>query len=81
MAMVWELQPGDLVRQDDTDMEATFITNTPHPLFHGLQLVIWKMPDGSWSLDALRGDQEIGHVVESTRAEREARLRGALLGG
>jgi hypothetical protein len=64
------------------DKPVTFITQCPHPLYHGLQMVIWKMPDGSWSHDALRSDQVLpaGEVIPSNHGERYTNLRMAILG-
>jgi hypothetical protein len=78
MATVADLVPGDLVR--NAGMEAVYVTQSPHPLYPGLRLVIWRLGDG-WSLDALDSRQEVGEVrLASDFDARMARLRGALLG-
>jgi hypothetical protein len=46
-----------------------------------LQLVIWRLSSGRWSLDALHMRQEVGQQAPSTAAERAVRLRDALTGG
>lgn len=81
MSAVGDLLPGDLVTLSVTDLSAVFIARTEHPLWPHLQLVIWKMSDGSWSHDALFAQQEIGTIAPSTSDERKARLRRALWGG
>jgi len=68
---VWNLIPGDRVIIPGSDLdEATFIKSTRHPLYRDLKLVIWRMSDNSISLDALRGDQEVGSVRHVTNDER-----------
>lgn len=81
MSAVGDLSPGDLVTLSVTDLSAVFIARTEHPLWPHLQLVIWKMPDGSWSHDALFAHQEIGTITPSAPEERTARLRRALWNG
>ena len=63
-------------RADET---AVFVTECPHPIWPNLRLVIWRLADGDWSLDALAPDQWIGTALPSTADQREAILRGALL--
>lgn len=74
---VTQLQPGDLVRSGPDS--AVYIEQAPHPLYRGLRLVIWKMPDGTWSHDALKPGQDVGEAVPSTPAQRRVRLAYALL--
>lgn len=75
MVTVSELRPGDVVilflRQ------GTFISSSPHPNYPGLSLVIWKLDDGTWSLDALAYHQEVGELIPSTPNERWARVQEA----
>lgn len=78
MTRVLQLTPGDEVGA--FGRSGTFIARCPHPLFPGLQLVVWKMDDGSWSHDALRVEQDVGEAAPTTEASRELRLRRALLG-
>ena len=80
MTTVRELVPGDVVNGPLGIISATFVASTDHPLYEGLQLVIWRMSDGSWSHDALRGDQEVGEPVSTDPDTRTAALRRALLG-
>ena len=78
MATVADLIPGDLVRNGG--MEAVYITQSPHPLYPGLRLVIWRLGEG-WSFDALDSRQEVGEVwMASDFDARMARLREILLG-
>lgn len=77
MATVAELAAGDLVSQGT--MSAVFISRGVHPIWPTLMLVIWRLGD-SWSFDALDLYQEVGDVVPSTAADRQRRLRAALLG-
>lgn len=78
MTTVAQLRPGDYVTIDDTS--ATYITQTQHPMWPNLQLVIWRMGDGSWSHDALSPQQDVGEAVVSTEAVRLQRLRSLFLG-
>ena len=79
MSRVSELQPGDEVH--NFGEYAVFVQRCQHPIWPSMQLVIWKMPDGTWSHDALDAWQEVGTPVESTVEDRMTRLRAALLGG
>lgn len=75
---VAQLVPGDQVL--GLEGPVTFVQQAEHPLWPHLRLVIWKMPDGSWSHDALDARQEVGALaVQSTPAERKQALRQALL--
>jgi hypothetical protein len=82
MTKVSELTPGDSVtlRWHDGPRTAVFVAQTPHPIWSHLQLVIWRLHDGSWSLDALDPAQDVGQVTLSTWQDLAARLRRALLG-
>lgn len=75
MVKVFELMPGDRVTHGD--MSAIFVTSSPHPLFDGFTLVIWRLDDKSWMSDALLPVQEVGERVSGDRIEN---LRQALLG-
>lgn len=81
MTTVAELIPGDLVTDDLGSFSATFVARTQHPIWPHLQLVVWRLEDTAWSHDALSSRQHVGVVSVSTDAERQARLRTALLGG
>jgi hypothetical protein len=75
-----QLLPGDLVRNGP--MEAVFVGALhEHPLYPGLWLAIWRMPDDSVSLDALDPNQHVGLRPLDTHRQRHNRLRQALLGG
>lgn len=81
MTRVSELIPGDLI--GNGDMKATYIAQAEHPLWPSLRLVIWHMPDGTRSLDALSASQDVGERLSRNEppGRRETRLRGALLDG
>jgi hypothetical protein len=74
-----ELQPGDLV--EHSGMRAVYVAQCRHPIWPHLQLVIWRLHDGSWSHDALDACQEVGQVMQATSAERRTQLRQALIPG
>ena len=76
-ATVEDLLPGDVVTSFFGS--ATFVARTDHPIWPGLQLVIWRMDDGSWSLDALSAQQEVGDVERGSRGARVVQLRKVLL--
>jgi hypothetical protein len=78
MTTVSALRPGDL--DAHAGHHAVYIAQTEHPIWPHLRLVIWRLEDGMWSHDALDWRQDIGTVTPSTAAEREQRLRVALLG-
>lgn len=61
MVRVTDLLPGHVVTLGGDS--AVFIAAPPHPLHRGLRLVLWKMPDGTWSLDALLAEQEVGDLL------------------
>jgi hypothetical protein len=63
LATVSRLQPGDLVFNGADS--AVFVTSTPHPFWPSMQLVLWKMNDGTWSHDALVSYQEVGKTFYS----------------
>lgn len=55
-----ELRPGDEVIFGGG--RATFVATEPHPKYPSLRLVIWRLDDGSWSLDALDPWQVVGTI-------------------
>lgn len=57
---------------------AIFIARCNHPYYEGLQLVIWRLADGTISLDALNVMQDVGTAGESTPTERRDNLHRAL---
>jgi hypothetical protein len=76
MARVFDLQPGDVVSLGEET--ATFIASEQHPKYTDLRLVIWKLHrDNSWSLDALRADQEVGSVLPNAPEQRWNRVQEA----
>lgn len=76
---VSDLDPGDLVVNGGA--EAVFIARTQHPVWPVLQLVIWRLGDGTVSLDALSADQEVGLVIGApTAAAQQDRLIDAIRG-
>lgn len=82
MARVCDLSPGDNVATGALSEVlggpcATFISRGWHPRYPGLCLVIWAMPDGSFSLDALDATQEVGEVTFSTAEQRWSRVQAA----
>jgi hypothetical protein len=82
VATVADLTPGDLVTL--AGRSAVFITQAQHPLWPKLQLVIWHLHEGGgsrWSLDALDSRQEAGDINPASDADREMRIRNALLIG
>ena len=81
MTTVAELTPGDVVKVGYPQTQGTFIARTRHPLWPHLELVIWRLSDGSWSHDALDIRQDIGQVQPSDIFSRKAQLQRALLGG
>lgn len=77
-ARVRNLLPGDRVTLGD--QTAVFACRMPHPIWPTMQLVVWRLADGEWSLDALGEDQEVGAVAASSRAQRQARLLSVFTG-
>jgi hypothetical protein len=79
MTTVAELIPGDIV--DVLPLSSgTFIARTQHPIWPHLQLVVWRLADSSWSLDALDARQDVGEARAATHLGRDLALRDALLG-
>jgi hypothetical protein len=78
MTAVRDLLPGDLVTAPG-GTAAVFLTACPHPVFHHLVLVIWRLPSGSVRLDELHPGDEVGAVDPIEPAARAARLADALI--
>jgi hypothetical protein len=78
MTTVRDLLPGDLVTAPGR-RPAVFITSCPHPVYHHLLLVIWRLGNGSVRLDALHPDDEVGTVEPIEPAARAERLADALI--
>jgi hypothetical protein len=76
---VYGLVPG-MVVEDPVEPErwGVFVTSCPHPLYATLRLVIWRMADGSYSLDALDSRQDVGEPRPSSPEDRVANLRWGL---
>lgn len=76
---VRDLVPGDRVTL--AGESAVFITQAVHPVWPVLHLVIWRLGDGTVSLDALSVDQEVGELDRlADLGERQDRLIDALRG-
>jgi hypothetical protein len=83
MLRVIDLQPGDKIvgKGVDGDRTATFLVQQKHPLYPGLQLVVWWLhEEGSWSFDALSPIQVVGQNDPEciTFQTRQANLRAIL---
>lgn len=81
---VADLTPGDRLTMSSPftetgEQSSTFVAQCPHPLYRGLQLVIWRMDDRTWSHDALDARQELPGTLDrpDDPIERAQRLRGA----
>lgn len=74
---VSDLIPGD----QSPASKAVFIMQAPHPVFTTFQLVVWYMPDDTYSFDALKEHQEVGEMVTVTADERKSKLRRILVPG
>jgi len=74
---VCDLIGGDVVAV--AHRSATFIGRSDHPRYRGLALVVWRLDDGSASLDALDYQQEVGEVISQPDGRLE-RLERALSG-
>jgi hypothetical protein len=59
---VIDLIPGVKILDTFTGKSHTYVAQCRHPLYRGLQLVVWRMADGSWSHDALSCVQDVGDV-------------------
>lgn len=79
-ARVANLLPGDLVTGPGNERAVVLCVHTPHPLYLGLAMVLWRLEDGRLSPDALDLRQVVGTVVRTGRDDRVARLRQALRG-
>lgn len=78
---VRDLEPGDVV-EAFPGARALYVTRTPHPLHPGLELVVWRLDTGEWSLDALSADQHVGELVDPPASPdaRRDRLRAGIIG-
>jgi hypothetical protein len=77
MSAVRDLKPGDLVTS--TPGRPVFIGAYPHPVYHHLLLVIWRLSNGGVRLDALHPGDEVGTVEPIEPAARADRLADALI--
>lgn len=84
---VIDLTPGDRITSMgiDGDIHATFLVQSKHPIYPGLQLVVWWMhEEARWSFDALSPIQQVG-VLDAplgtfTHQQRQSNLRTILHG-
>lgn len=75
---ICDLTPGD--RWVSTLMgDGIFITKAPHPLFDGLELVVWWLVNSKhYTFDAMRSTQELpGGTLDTTN--RKGNLREAII--
>lgn len=72
---VIDLMPGIKIL-DPVRGSHTYVAQCPHPLYKRLQLVIWRLADGTWSHDALSPVQDVGDP-DLTQTEYEQNLREA----
>jgi hypothetical protein len=77
-ARVIDLVGGDIV--DIGGRSGTFIGRSDHPIYPRLSLVVWRLDDGSVSLDALDPIQVVGEVTSGSDGWAE-RLQTALQAG
>lgn len=78
---VIELIPGmKILDPTQYDIAHTFVAQCPHPLYTKLQLVIWRMQNGTWSHDALSPIQDVGECMPFTPTELKENLRAAFHG-
>lgn len=82
---VIDLQPGDRVTDESHTESATFLTQSRHPLYPTLQLVVWWLhSDARWSFDALSPVQYVGELDTPygtfTHDQRQENLRTILHG-
>lgn len=80
---VADLIPGDVVSAPLSDLTAVFVTQCEHPLWPGLQLVIWRQGNphqsrGIWFHDALSFEQVVGNTWATNDQDRIKALRWAL---
>lgn len=75
-----ELKVIDLIPGSIIDGH-TFVAQTVHPIWPHLQLVIWRLRDGTWSHDALSPGQVIMGTLDRKKSQNKTiNLRRALLG-
>lgn len=73
---VVDLRPGDVVRLSGGP-SGIFISSVRHPVHPTLQLVVWRLEDGTWSHDALDARQVVGDRDDVDDDERGRRLRAS----
>lgn len=54
-----DLQPGDICYVEGSNERYVFLSRQPHPLFPGLQMVLWWQWARGYNLDALSEGQEL----------------------
>lgn len=75
---VVHLLPGMRIKDPTQyDIAHTFVAQCPHPLYPSLQLVIWRLHDGTWSHDALSPNQDVGEPMPFAGNDLELSLRKA----
>ncbi len=80
MSTVSVRQTGDGLTMEGVEVTGTFIVQTQHPAYPTLQLVVWRLSDGSWSFDALQADQYIGQIQPAGPYARGLQLLRVLRG-
>ena len=78
MSELNELIPGDKVVL--SGMAAVFIGLGHSAAYPGLATVVWRLDDGTISIDSLRFNQDVGQVVFTESPARRQRLLDALNG-
>jgi len=73
-----DLEPGDIVSLPGSPATGVFVARAKHPLWPALDLVVWRLSDGTWSHDALDPLQDVGQAQPSTPERRQQVLRDAL---
>lgn len=76
---VIDLTPGIRILEPHNAISHTFVAQTSHPLYPGLQLVIWRMENREWSHDALSPLQDVGDP-DPGHADFQMNLRHAFHG-
>lgn len=75
---VSELEPGQQIINPIDGSTPCFIVAFAHPYYDGLAQVVWRMPDGTSSFDALSWHQDVGEPVPASESERVTNLRDAI---
>jgi len=78
VATIADLIPGDLVV--NPHRSAVFVAQAHHPLKPELALVVWHIGE-RWQVEGLGPSVNVGDINPSSDADREMRIRNALLIG